>query len=140
LVTRTGHAIDEVLFDPIRQCGPRKAHDAQRRVIHLRCTSLVGNGEPDLEWRLRGEVVHAQSRQQADDGLRVFACHLGQRAMLGYAAIWTGIQTATHAGEQALPNQPREGDTGQTQRVEIARAYEAPMLQSNRLIRPRVTL
>ena len=101
--------------------------------------------------------------------------------MLGYAAIGTGIQTATHSDEQALPNQPREGDTGQTQRVEISRAYEAtlggeienglvrsfhatmmlhyvgscqyiptkhnkcgflcsPMLQSNNLIRPRVTL
>ena len=85
------------------------------------------NGEPDLEWRLRGEVVHAQCRQQADDGLRVFACHLGQRAMLGYAAIGAGIQTATHAGEQALPNQPRESDTGQTQRIEIARAYQAAL-------------
>ena len=100
--------------------------------------------------------------------------------MLGYAAIGTGVQTATHADEQALPNQSREGDTGQTQRIEIARAYEAalggeienglvrsfhatmmlhyvgssqyiptkynqcgflcfPMLQSNCLIRPRVT-
>ena len=113
--------------------------------------------------------------------MRLFAGHLGQRAMLGYAAIGTGVQTATHADEQALPNQPREGDTGQPQRVEISRAYEAalggeienglvrsfhaammlyyvgscqyvptkhnqsgflcsPMLQSNRLIRPRVTL
>lgn len=71
--------------------------------------------------------MHAQSRQQADEGLRVFACHLGQRAMLGYAAIRTGIQTATHAGKQALPNPSREGDTGQPQRVEIARAYQAAL-------------
>ena len=47
--------------------------------------------------------------------------------MLGYVAIRPGIQTATYAGEQSLPNQPREGDTGQTQRIEIARAYEAAL-------------
>jgi len=39
------------------------------------------------------------SRQEADDGLWVFACHFGERAMLGHAAIRTGIQTATQAGE-----------------------------------------
>ena len=124
--------------------------------------------------------MHLQCRQQSDDGSRVFACHLGQHAMLGYAAIRMGIQTATNVGEQALSNQPCEGNTGQPQRIEIAQAYEAalggefqnglmgsfhafmllhyvgsceylprkhnksgflcyPMLQSKRLIRPRVT-
>lgn len=57
-------------IDALRERLTREARDAQARIVERGAARLLGEGDPDLVRLLRGEVVQAKRRQQADDGGR----------------------------------------------------------------------
>ena len=69
--------------------------------------------------------MHAQCRQQLDDGLRMFAGNLSQGAMFRDGSVRKRIQAASHALEQPLAHQPRERNCWQPAFLEVARSNQA---------------
>ena len=80
-VDTDGNALDDMRFQAGVARLSRDAHDPQTGTVRPWHAVLLPDGEPYLEWRLRGEFVEAQRRKEANhsswDSLRNF----GERAV-----------------------------------------------------------
>ena len=71
--------------------------------------------------------MKAQRRQQADDGSRVFARHLGQGGVFRDRSIRKCVQATSYTLELSLPNQAGQGNGGQPALSQIAWSNESPL-------------
>ena len=103
-----GNALDDMRFDARIARLARDAHDPQTRAVRSWRAVLLPDGEPYLEWRLRGEFVEAQRRKEADhpswDSLRNF----GERAVFARRGASQGVEASPHPIKFPTMGQPRE--------------------------------
>src|SRR5690606_7790335 len=83
-----GHLLDDVLLNPSRERLARHADGTERYAIELRLPDVGREGEPDLEGRLRREVVEAERGEEADDALGDALRHDGEVVVLADLAVW----------------------------------------------------
>src|SRR5262249_32274774 len=69
-VNANGLVLDAVLLDAKIEHGSGNVNDPKRRRRNARHTRTTRNGNPDLGWKVRSDVMESEGRDQADYCLR----------------------------------------------------------------------
>src|SRR5690606_13127634 len=106
----------------------RHADGTERYAIELRLPDVGREGEPDLEGRLRREVVEAERGEEADDALGDALRHDGEVVVLADLAVWQRIEAAGDALQLAALGEAAEVATGQAVLLEVVRGDDPALL------------
>ncbi len=70
-----GHTLDGMGLDALGEQAIREAHQPNRGAISLRGPILLADGNPHLPWKLIGELMEREGRDEADHTLgHAFRC------------------------------------------------------------------
>jgi len=101
-------ALNTMFFDAGREGGRRVPADAQRRVFELGLPSFFREGQPDHRWRLSGQAMERQCRQQTDNAVRNPGGNLGKGVMRREVPFGKHVEATAMPFQEALVDQPNQ--------------------------------
>ena len=119
------YPFDAASLDALRERLTREARNAQARIFERGAARLLGEGDPDLVRLLRGEVVQAKRRQQADDGGRDPRRDDRGRGVGRELVVGEDVAAAREAHDLAALHEARELRPVNAVARQVARAHGA---------------
>lgn len=107
-----GYAFDLVRIDAFLQRRAGEADDAESRGGRGWLAGFFGEGEPDFEGSLGGEVVEAQGAEEAYDALWYLLGDFGEAVVFACGEVGEGVEAAFEVDEMSFIDQTLERHAG----------------------------